>query len=102
MTFITDGFFIYKNCINENLINELKKSFLIDLREITKIKTDDISSIDKLFLKAIHTYHQFDVQSYLHHGLQHRGLKEKVLKETKILNLCKRILGNDLSYNEDG
>lgn len=102
MSFINNGFFIYKNCINKDLIKELKKSFLADLKEITKIKTDNINSIDKLFLKAINAHHQFDVQSYLHHGLQHRGLKERVLKETKILNFCKKILGSDLAYNEDG
>ncbi|MBM3931069.1 MAG: hypothetical protein FJ336_07335, partial [Sphingomonadales bacterium] len=102
MSLINKGFFIYKNCISKDLIKELKISFLADLKDITKIKTDNINDIDKLFLKAINTYHQFDVQSYLHHGLQHRGLKERVLKEIKILNFCKKILGNDLAYNEDG
>ena len=53
MSFINNGFVIYKNCINKDLIKELKKSFLADLKEITKVETDNINSIDKLFLKII-------------------------------------------------
>lgn len=36
MSFINNGFFIYKNCINKDLIKDLKKSFLADLKEIKK------------------------------------------------------------------
>ncbi len=98
-SFLENGYCILKNSIESKTISQIKKSILGSLKKIVEKKSNDI---DLLFKYASKKYHQEDVQIFIHHELQLAGLKEMALKNEKIFNFTKKLLGPDLAYNEEG
>lgn len=97
-----DGYTILRNCVDLNIINNIKKSISGKLAKIANNQNlNDTKNLTRSFSRALEVKKQYDIQLELSKTLEQEGLIEKLFKCKKVLEKLILLLGPDLEYMTD-